>query len=420
MFEFISLYEKGATTLFPVVVFVAGYSLKSVDESGIVKLWEVKRDKFNQKGATNAAAFCDRVIQILPLALTWLLGWYDQQLDGQDTLFHLFDEQGLDCSDIFRALADPVQIRYPFYSQVAKQEKIQENIDKALDTCGRRLQPHGLSSSFERFSSRFKGYSDRLATNPDLRATEILFLLGEIATWLQDLQDEEIPQKACRVIAQKMKQITGLLLIDVFAEKKILRLLHELNRQKSFAHVELKHENDCMFQILVSAVSLLPAGFRWHGSDRPSLKGKKELVMLETGINECNLYESLDREQQYKDVYKNLLHQMGEILRGSDISSGTHDDIVEVIDLMRTDAEAEGFYLLLNEQKLRKEKGQGDFCKDFANKLPNITQVITGSNTENRVQSYLIDGLSSGALFSKIITIYVQTKKLNESANADN
>ena len=110
---------------------------------------------------------------------------------------------------------------------------------------------------------------------------------------------------------------------------------------------------------------------------------------------------------------------MVQVLHSPDISPGSHDD-EEVIDVMRADAEAEGFYLLVDEKRIRGTNGTGGFCKDFAEKLPNITQIITGSNTENKVGDYLIDGLKSGVLFSKILNIYVQTNKLNESANADN
>jgi len=419
MYELMMLYEKGCRHLLPVIVFVGGYEPGSIKECELVSYWDAELIRVSEEGKVDTANLYRQFSNKLPQMLTWLVGKYDNDLEGVDTLFHAFSDSGENrtiFSDVFKALAT-TQLRYPFYSQSQKQNLIIEGIEKAIEWC--RYHWDGDKELVEIIHEKVWEYLkkyDAIQSVSGGKAGESETLLKKIEDWLDEMKFANNSPEITLAIVSKIEVIIGLLLLDVVDDEKIFSLLHELNRQKNFAHVELAHENDCMFQILVSALSLSPAKFRWKTMAHSAyLKGDKELVMLERGINvELNLYQELQNDQKYNIIYRKLFSQVVEALSGSGVNAGDHSDDALVDAMCEL---SKGFYIPLASEKLCPIKNEAKFRSDLGSKLPGITQIITDSKRQNKVQNYLHDGWSSGKLFAIIFPLYSKIKELKGATN---
>jgi len=407
MIELQYLYQKGATKLLPMVVFVGENGVRDIDESEIIKFWQGVRDTNEDEVA--ATTKWDEIVQQLPLLFAWLLGEFDRETDRYETFFPVMNKRDPAlCRGVFTALDREKKLRYTFLSGSEKKVRIKNKIDRAIGRVPGEVVSKYLASFADELGCKKKDLAIFLTKESD--AGHIETVLEILDPWLEDLAEYEETSNELVFLAKVVKEMLGWFLLMAFDDRKLHILTHRLNIKGVNANLELVKESESSLQILTSALVVLPAIFSLQQTDGnvPHLTGKGELVLNEGGIGARNRTEQVERAFDWNNLYTKLQKQ-NEKLGGL---YGT-DDALE--GSLRVEFKRNAFYLILEETLLKHLDVEQELCHALGKKFPELTQIVLPeSDKKEGVGLYLIDGLNIGALDRYIRNIYAHIEVMTQ------
>lgn len=385
------LYEKGAHKLMPILVFVEGSSPEDIQESEIIQYWENENDG-------------EKIVEMIPLYLAWLLGKYDAETKNYDTLFTVLSDGGTDvCAKVFKALDHPRKLRYKHYSVSGKIEKIRINIEREV-----RLLSNENAKTLAGF---LECSSDDIAKSFSriLEWSDVTKLFTALEKWLKKERDCNDTSKEVIRLAGVARDILGWFLLTVIDDVKITILIHQMNHMGESAVLELFEDIDSGFQVLVSAICCSPVTFMLKENDSGSkLTGKGELVLPEGGMNDENTARKVKNDINYKRLYEGLAEQ------NKDFSADPKSQD-------SAQAALEGrfgkdtYFLKAKASQLALKSNEVQICTTLGKQFPELTLIALLDKDEQAVvQQYMRSGLKIGALNEYIIDIYKQIEEITQ------
>ena len=293
MTELLSIYHKRAGDLVPIVVFVDGFKPSDLSIDEILAYWEQRRNDLEKEEKDKEAKHAAQVHQYLRPALAWLLGRYDEEHGGWNTLFPVMDAAGGN-EDIARWVLGKISAkrkpRYPYLSAKARCYHAKAAIERILaknstkewfDQLAKRFSPSPMSPA--EFAARLVEFES---------ADELTEILDCFFEWLEeDLQDVVTDPAASRVrnlLAKDVKDILGWLLLMVMDDVRLNQLIHELNHLESEARQTLNGENESSFQLIASALAGSAVRYLFDPEGTPRVRGENQLDLIEQGADKEN------------------------------------------------------------------------------------------------------------------------------------
>ena len=390
--ELVASHTKRAKDLLPIIVFTRDFQPDHLKPDDVIQQWEAR---------------CPEI----SLALTWLLGKYDPQKNNWDTLFPVERDSGEETVQQVIELLEEKRIpSFRYFSVNDKQQQITQKVKKVLT---HELMDRGLREKLNEF----------LETPTTGRLLKQL--LVELDRWLKALEAGEHSLDQRRRLVIDIKALTGCLVLSAVDDAALLHTIHQLNRAREDARLEIKQKSDSSFQMVVSAIANTPALFRYippsqagNGHEHFALQGEGELVLHERGLCKENYYNTVADEAKWLECYRVLAKQMA--ARCGD-SPGEYDDLDVVSDAIEGFLWGRGDYYLLFDQGLLKTHRASEFQRALHERFRSedyspVLQVISDSREDHSVEKYLIRGLGSGFLNQKLISIYSTFHRLSHDS----
>ena len=400
MVELLSIYEKQPGNI-PVVVFISDYSPDNVKEEALVSFWLQQSKQKLQEKNEDTASLCAKFAAELPCALSWLLGRYDTALEHYVAFrAPLKETDPAVYQVILRELEFDSRSRYAHRGQSEKKVLIHEFVEKVRTSEKFGKYYNVLENDLK--VGCFPGLAAYLSELSDKGKLHEVFV--NIPVWLKKIADDSpSPSPELKRFAETVKELMGWLLLMAIDERKLNRLVHELNIQNP-GHIALCRENDSAFQIIVSSLWACPAFFDL--SEGNILRGKRELVLGEKGILKENYEKSVLNDMEFLSIFHPLYDQMS----SQNTRHGTWESLKNA---MQFDLNSmNDFYLLLEKDWLPSIEREGGLFQEMGKMFPGITLVIPNPETEKTVTTYCIDNLNSGTLYQAIFNTYTQIKRL--------
>lgn len=407
--ELCLIYSRRAHELIPVVAFVDGYQPSQVSIKTLIDHWKTEQAKAETSNNRAAANCYGEFIRLLPVALAWLLGTYDHEKPGWDTLFPVVvvDDEDQDqdqaAEQVHHTLSTPIKPRFTYHAGGQKAVLIAAEIEKILTREGMR---DWFASLKARFSLKHDSFAALLARPEDAaRLTEYLDYLIE---WLDNIRKGHPPSTARQLLSATVKELLGYVLLTAVDDGRLHQLIHKLNHLQAAAHHELLDENETAFQMIASAIGFSSVRYRFNAeSKEEALTGEGQLELIDRGCSQQNYYQWLENEEKWFDVYQSFYKQMTPQPRRQRTERALHGALDTIL-RRRTD-----FYLLLDKTYL-------DICetsvfrKKLAERFPAIQQIISYDQAGATAGDYYLDGLNSGDIDQQIYEIYSRIHELSQ------
>ena len=404
--ELISIHNKRAGELFPVVVFADGCQLSQFNHTKILEFWKALAMQDISEGEKELAeSFAAR----LGPALVWLFGPYDERFAYFSTK-HILASHEDSITDVFQALNSSYIPRFPFVS-VREREAI---LLGKLRNLGKKMQ----KISAQEFKNFAKKVCDEDCNDVDIfvdkcSTRELLPLLRSIAQWLH----EQIGPAPASLIIQGycglLKSLVGWLLLRAIDQEKLMIAFHLLNREQEDGCLPLERGNAILYQAFTSALRALPVRFDLTES---GLRGEGEIALLESGADNENFYELIGNND-FSKIWRQVYHDLHHKAYGADksVSSLSESDLQgasrELVDVMREEGKA-ALHFPFDPDKTKNHDQQ--FRKEFNARYPQIfliDQRKTAMELNGEIISTDVQG-DSGSLFETINRIYQYLHKV--------
>ncbi len=398
--ELLLLYTKRADDLLPIVVFVDGYQPDSVNSAELAEYWDQQRQDQENNNEVAAAKRYSEFNRMLPAMLAWLLGSFDTQMQGWDTLLPVIvaDNQQIAAEQVSEALENPIEPRFAHYSSSHKTVWIASQIETILARPAMKEWLSDLKVLCSRRSDTSHEFAAFLA-RPQT-AEHLIQNLGHLINWLAHIKRDFQPSTLRRLLSADVKELLSYLLMTAVDDRRLHQLIHQLNRLQEQASHELLDENETALQMIVSAVACSPVRYRYTidlGSD--ALQGDGQLELIERGCSTDNYYQWLESEENWLDAQRLLYQQMIARPRPQKTERALHGAMDAVLN------QRQDFYLRFDKTHLDLCKNN-DFRKHLGKRFPAIQHVISSDEARSTAEDYYLDGLNSGYLDQMIYTIY--------------
>lgn len=387
--ELLMTYKSQADKLLPNIVFAPGYTPKNLNIDEVLEYWRGE-DRME-------------LVLVLPNALAWLLGKYNQDDKFWETYFTVCNATEENVIDEIIASLDKKQTpRFKHVSVESKEREIKKGIEEIIK-----------SSEFESIRDDFNRF-----LKSSKNAEEIKTVLKALVIWLKGLENEMQASTNHRLLAANIKKLTGLLVLTALDNAHLHKTIHWLNRQKDNACLEISQSVNSSFQLIVSAIANSPVLFNYYPrieneeqqDNYVSLIGEGELVLHERGMVNRNYIDSIKNDKDWLTSYQFLVNQMSNI---EDVGSDEYPDVDNVSAAMSGFLEDRpDYYLLLDREKISAASSQS-FRENLNRNVPDLKQILTSEDEKDSVDNYFIKGLHSAYLNQKIHTIYGHIYRLN-------
>ncbi|MEJ2670118.1 MAG: toll/interleukin-1 receptor domain-containing protein [Gammaproteobacteria bacterium] len=379
--ELLHIYRKRADNLIPIVVFSGELRASNLKVKEIVDYW---RDPF--EGGVDAL-LRQQFHDALPVALAWLLGGYNEETQGWDTVFPNFnfkadneDEQGAVLAKVVEALNEEKVLRFRIVSKEKRIQTVKEEIKKILNQPVFQTEFGRLKlSSGDADPGPFSGIDNNIFSG---NAEFLVRCLETIQCWLEEELKAVKPTRQRDLLLGELKKLIGWLLCLAVNDEALHVLVHALNREGVHAEIPLMEEHESALQLIVSAIAHAQVMYDYvTEDDRSRLRGRGELTLkAEAGINYSNYYKNFNNELNWENSLTSAVHRS---LRG-------RDD-----------------YFLRFERAEVEMKMMQQLRKRFGEEYPFLQQVIVDDeNDDYAEQKYYCDGLQGGDLDQLVRNIY--------------
>jgi hypothetical protein len=402
------LYKKGADRLLPVPVLVGTTMPSADDELKIIRYWEREGQQCQKKGERKAAEERFGIARQLPVLFAWLLGEYDYKMKRYDTLFTIIEEQDNKvCQKVFNTLKTKKKLRYTFFPADKKRERIQSRINQEINQVPSDKLVSWLKSFAAELGTTKKELAGFLASSSDWAGIEKVLIAFD--TWLLNLTKYITPSRESEFLAKIVKTILGWFLLNVFDNRRLHILTHHLNHKQDSANLELLQESESCFQVLTSALVVLPALFFYRRQEQdstPGFTGKGKLILTESGIRTENCADKTGRDLDWMHLFTDLQSQNTDL-------AGEYGSRDALEGSLGVEFRKNAYYLQAEKTFLDPLAEEQDICRLLGKKFPELTQIVSDSSEQAyRVRKYLIDGLNIGALDRYIRNIYGHLESL--------
>ncbi len=403
MTELLSIYHKRAGDLVPVVVFVDGFKPSDLSIDEILAYWEKRREDLQQAEKGKEARHAGQVLRYLRAALAWLLGRYDEEHGGWNTLFPVMEAAG-DNEDIARWVLGKISAkrkpRYPYLSARARRYHAKAAIERILaknptkewfDLLASRFSPSPVSPA--EFAARLVEFES---------ADELTEILDRFFEWMEeDLQDVVTDPAASyvrKLLAKGVKDILGWLLLLVMDDVRLNQLIHELNHLGPEARQTLNGENESSFQLIASALAGSAARYLFDPEGTPRVRGENQVDLIEQGADKKNYRRYIEDKDRWMEIKGVLLKSMIGARRKHRTDASLNAALSTAL------RRKKGTFLLVDGETWNTVRCH-ELLRMLGEKFPDLHQIIDDDAAET-AQAYFRDGVESGAIDQTIFQIY--------------
>lgn len=405
--ELISIHNKRAGELFPVVVFTDGCNPSELNRKRILEFWHERATQGISDGEKKLAK---RFALSLGPALVWLLGPYDEEFAYHPTK-HILASSPDSIADVAQALRTSFSPRFRFVS-VREREAI---LARKLCDLGNKIQKIS-SEDFKDFAVEICGadcnnvqfFAEGCSTR------ELLPLLRSTARWLREKIGPTPASMEIQGCCGPLKSLVGWLLLRAVDQEKLMIAFHLLNLEQEDGCLQLERGNDILYQIFTSALVALPVRFNLTAS---GLRGEGEIDLLESGADRKNLYKLIENNQ-FSTVWRQVYTDLHRKAYGTDsaaLSMRSESDLQgatqELIETLR-DEEQAALHLPFDSDKTTNHDKK--FRKEFNFRFPQIL-LIDQTRTAVELNGDIVgtkEPGEGGRLFEAINRIYQNIHKV--------
>ncbi len=397
--ELLAIYDKRATDLIPIVVFVDGAKPGDIQLDEILKYW---RDWGS--GDPDKQRFAKRVRSRLPAALAWLLGRRDVEKSAWDTFFPVFAAADANAArQVLACLGTAKKPRVGYVSSASKRAHVIADINRVT-------AKRNVANWFKQLASQIPdaaGADNSLGAKLVDFSTEddLLDRFDQIKDWLDEIIAETESGLETAKLAGAVKEMLGWMLLMVVDDARVHQLTHELNRLDTEARLEIFEENDSSIQLLASALSNGLVLYRFMPDESLQLQGEGRIDLLDRGADRKQYEKWLAEEENWFTIKTRLFENRV----GRQRTESALDGAIRVEARTR-----KGLHLVIGERLRQMAKTKG-FLDSMAKKFPEIHQVICREKEDGAdlVQSYLRDGFNIGTIDQSIRNIYQAIHELS-------
>ena len=410
--ELLAIYGKRAGDLVPIVAFVDGFSPGDCNLSTLLAYWQnwpTGQDNCAQDLAPEQLEarkrFAKRIMRRLPAAHAWLLGRYDKERGGWDTLFPVVqaDEKEQAAREVLDLLGQLPEPRFAFVSASQKRARVVAGMNKVMKG---KQTAHWFEQLGEEFPIQERtdtSLAARLVDCATSKGDAFSGCLGKILDWLEDVLLDTEPGEARRQLATAVKEMLGWLLLMVIDDGRLHELVHELNRLANKARMELCEENDASYQIIASALSGVAAHYAF--SPDSGLRGKGRIDLLEQGADPEKYGKMLEDEAKWFDIKTRMFKEW---VHGGHRTEDSLDGAIKY-KAGRKDA-----YHLVIDPSLLDIASCTKFMDMMADKFPGIHHIVARSDALDSTSAYCREEIEIGAIAEGIREIYKKIHELSQ------
>lgn len=405
MNELLLAYEKQASELQPAVVMLDEFLPDVEQEQELVTWWQNQSSQNNEE--ENAAANLTTCLEnagAISVILAWLFGKYKPEFQYRDRLVLVQDDKK-NCDQLAGKIIiwldkKSVPVRYKHLAAVKRRIEISDAMSKLIGTEDLNPLIKNLTVTFKHQKQDITRF---LISIDD--AQLLLDVLSCIVKFIDDLNFKN--QLSTGRVRGLVKQLTGLLLISAVDNKKLHRLIHELNCCGESARSIFSQKGRDFYQILVSSFFNTPAVYEFEGN---VLVGEGRIKLIEQGMDNNSFDRFLKEEMEYMTDFLPLTKKVFTKARGREVdnpSVGTDEEQRELINEEMT--RLGGFYIAVEKDWVKANFGGDGLFNKIGEKFPALVQIyMDQKGSEEDILDLFIPGTTKKAfaLQSKIITIY--------------
>lgn len=414
MNELLLAYEKQAVDLQPAVMLMDTFSPTAETEQKLVSWWENKATHDNEEKRDFAdLTTCRENAEVLPEILAWLFGKFQAEFQYRDRLVLVWDEK-----ESFEHAAEKIinwlnkkiePVRYNHRAAVDRRGAIRDALTPLFgrsdfDPLKRNLVETG------QFSGGAEDLIHCLASMKN--AAELLASLESITKFLDRIISGHFSFKGR--FKESIEELTGLFLIAAVDDRKLHRLIHELNRCGDGARNVFSREYTDFYQILVSALFNKSAVYT---IENDQVVGEGKIKLIETGMDENAFEKFISDEAGYMTTFAPLTDKVLTISRRGKIKNPlVGDDEKKRKRINKIMAELGKFYIAVEKDKLNKDFGGEKVFNKIGEQFPALVQILTDEQKPENILALFIPGFEEleTEIQDEIITIY---SRLNEIQN---
>lgn len=410
MNELLLAYEKQASELQPAVVMLDKFLPDGEQEQKLVTWWQQQSSQNDgeEKDAADLTT-CHENAKAIPVILAWLFGKYKPEFQYRDRLVLVQDDKK-NCDqaagEIIKWLDKKiVPVRYKHLAAVKRRIEIS-------DVMGKLIESEDLNPLIKILIVKFKHQKQdltRFLMSID-DAQLLLDVLTCIVEFIDDLNFKN--QLSTGRIRGLVKQLTGVLLISAVDDKKLHRLIHELNCCGEGARSIFSQKGRDFYQILVSSFFNKPAVYEFEGD---VLVGEGRIKLIEQGMNNSSFERFLKEEMEYMTEFLPLTKKVFTKAWGMEVdnpSVGTDEEQRKLINEEMT--RLGGFYIAVEKDLVKANFGGDGLFNKIGEKFPALVQIyMDEKGSEEDILDLFIPGTTKKAfaLQYKIITIYSKLER---------
>ena len=414
MNELLLAYEKQASELQPAVVMLDEF-LPDVEQE-LVTWWQKQRSPNNgEKKDTANLTTChpDENARAIPVILAWLFGKYNPEFHYRDRLVLVQDDKK-DCDqtavEIIEWLIKKIEpVRYNHRGAVGRRVAIRD----ALRSLLKRSDFGPLKKKLFETGQFSDGEKDPIHCLASMKnGAALLASLESVTKFLDRIITGDFLFK--ERFKESIEELTGLFLIAAVDDRKLHRLIHELNCCGDGARNVFSRGYTDFYQILVSALFNKSAVYAIENN---RVVGEGEIKLIETGMDENAFEKFMSDEAEYMTTFAPLTDKVLEIARRGKLNNplvGTDEKKRKRINKIM--AELGKFYIAVEKDKVNKDFGGEDVLNKIGNQFPALVQILTDEQKPENILELFIPGFEEleTEIQDEIIMIY---SRLNEIQN---
>ena len=427
MTELMLIYNRRASELIPIVVFVDDFELSPKTKDSILDDWTKRESEAREAQEFKKAEHAKRVVDSLENAIAWLLGEFDKTHNNYDATYWKDDKTEKSAREIIKRILNPVpKPPYPFSSAQKLNDEVVKSIDKVFSR-------NSTKDWFATLLDEHLPYHDSAAETAGERfvslgsAEQVMRFIEGVESWLEDILEDSEPSSARAKLAGNVKTLLGWVLLSCMDVNKVTCLLHRLNHKVTRSAqtvkptTELNEESPIYYQLLASAISATQIVYRRDTSSNQYI-GKGQMRMPETGVDYRNGITAIEQESEYRElnlfrIKTDLVGQVLSSMQGNDAkpvsANYTRGDID---DGLRVHLRGAPDHFLLLDKAHEAYADHEDFCRELVRLYPGLKIMVACGYQKGgeMLQGYLAEGYSQGELKAHIERIYSLIDRLLE------
>lgn len=414
MNELLLAYEKQAVDLQPAVMLMDKFSPTAEMEQDLVSWWENKATHDNEEKREFAdLTACRENAEAIPEILAWLFGKFHPEFQYRDRLVLVWNENESfehAAGKIIEWLDKKIEpVRYNHRAAVDRRVAIRDALKFLLE----RSDFDPLKENLVRTGKFSDGEKDLIYCLASMKnGAELLASLESVTKFLDRIISRAFSFK--ERFKESIEKLTGLFLIAAVDDRKLHRLIHELNRCGDGARNVFSREYIDFYQILVSAFFNKSAVYAIENN---RVVGEGEIKLIETGMDENAFKKFISDEVGYMTTFAPLTDKVLEISRRGKLNNplvGTDEKKRKRINKIMADLGK--FYIAVEKNKVNKDFGGEKVFNKIGKQFPALVQILTDEQKPENILALFIPGFEEleTEIQDEIITIY---SRLNEIQN---